>query len=398
MKIVHIEGYFHANAGYQINILPKYLQKMGHKQYILTSQLDLIPDELTSFFGKKNVLETDKAYEEMNNVKIIRLPLKKYISGREIFGPELEEKIKEIDPDVVYVHGNDSYVGIQFIFKYNFRKDYLLITDSHMLDIASKNKMAKLFRMFYRLFITPMIKKNKITVIRTQNDLYVNKHLGIPLNQAPWVPTGSDLLLFHPSVKVKKDFKLKHNLDSNSFIVIYAGKLDESKGGKLLAEAFRFKFKTKKEVVLLCVGNSTGEYGEVIDKIFDQSENNIIKYPTQQYVNLPKFFQSADIALFPKQSSLSFYDAQACGLPVILEDKSINIERVSHNNGKTFISDNLNSLRNKIEYFANLSEEEYKEYSDNSERNIKENFNYEKIASEYEKIIFNDYIEFTKTN
>lgn len=395
LKIVHIEGFFHASAGYQINILPKYLAKMGHEQYILTGELDQIPERVTKFFGKNNVQETDEKYVQENNVKIIRLPLRGYISGRVIFGPELDREINIIKPDVIYVHGNDTVYGMKYIYKYKKEGKTLLITDSHMLDIASKNRLAPIFQMFYRFFITPKIIKNNIKVIRTQNDTYVEKKLGIPLDQAPWIPTGSDLLLFYPDKEIKQKFKTEHKLRQNSFIVVYAGKLDEAKGGSLLAEVFRKKFNTNREVVLLCIGNSVGEYGEKIESILKKSENRIIRYSTQPYINLAKFFQSSDIAVFPKQSSLSFYDAQASGLPVILENKSINTERIQYHNGLEFKSDDVEDFRAKIEFFANLNEEDFYEYKKNSIRYVKDKFNYETIAERYEQIIVTEYNRLT---
>ena len=55
MKIVHVEDFFHPDAGYQINVLPKYLAKFGHEQVIITSEMDKIPDNLTQFFEIENM-------------------------------------------------------------------------------------------------------------------------------------------------------------------------------------------------------------------------------------------------------------------------------------------------------------------------------------------------------
>lgn len=52
MRIVHIEDFFHPNAGYQINILPKYMVKQGHSVTIVTSEMEKIPEGLTVFLEK----------------------------------------------------------------------------------------------------------------------------------------------------------------------------------------------------------------------------------------------------------------------------------------------------------------------------------------------------------
>ena len=53
-KIVHIEDFFHPDAGYQVNILAKYLAKANYDVYIITAEFEKIPDYLTDFFGKEN--------------------------------------------------------------------------------------------------------------------------------------------------------------------------------------------------------------------------------------------------------------------------------------------------------------------------------------------------------
>ena len=74
MKIVNIEDFFHPDAGYQINILSKYLASFGHEVIIITAETDKIPDELTAFFKRDNIEQLDKDYTEKYGVKIIRLP------------------------------------------------------------------------------------------------------------------------------------------------------------------------------------------------------------------------------------------------------------------------------------------------------------------------------------
>ena len=81
LKIVQIEDFFHPDAGYKINILSKYFAKMGHETVIITAELDKIPDFLVSFFGRDNIEERDREYERRYGVKIIRRPIRAYVSG-----------------------------------------------------------------------------------------------------------------------------------------------------------------------------------------------------------------------------------------------------------------------------------------------------------------------------
>ena len=156
MKIVHVEDFFHPDAGYQINVLPKYLAKFGHEQVIITSEMDKIPDNLTQFFGRENIEKRDRKYEEKYHVKIIRLPLHGFVSGRAIFSGKLISAIKGLSPDVLYIHGNDTLTGIRLLLarkRFNCR----IVTDSHMLEMASKNPFNTYFRRFYKTLITPIL-------------------------------------------------------------------------------------------------------------------------------------------------------------------------------------------------------------------------------------------------
>lgn len=387
MKIVNVEDFFHPDAGYQINILSKYLVALGHEVTIITSEMEKVPTTLTSFFGRENIEGRDQAYSNQYGVKILRLPIKGFISGRAIFTKELFFTIQAEKPDVVFVHGNDTLTGMRYLLKYK-RLGYPLVMDSHMLEMASTNKFNKLFRRFYKHFFTPMITKNEIPVIRTQDDPYVEKCLGIPLSQCPWISVGSDTMLFHPDEDARKQFREANNISENAFVVIYAGKLDESKGGLLLAETIQKKIETKRDVVFLIVGKmGPDEYGSKVEAVFSQSENQVLRFPTQLYTDLPKFYQAADCAVFPRQCSLSFYDVQACGLPVIFEDNNINIDRAAHENAITFKPGDLQDLRNKIVEMCNLPAEIFSEMKGKSIAFVKGSYDYEDIAKQYCRVI-----------
>ena len=114
MKIVNVEDFFHPDAGYQINILSKYLVALGHEVIIITSQMDKVPAALTSFFGKENIEERDKEYSNRYGVKIVRLPIKGFVSGRAVFTKELFSTIQADNPDVVFVHGNDTLTAMRY--------------------------------------------------------------------------------------------------------------------------------------------------------------------------------------------------------------------------------------------------------------------------------------------
>lgn len=382
MKIVHIEEFFHPDAGYQINIIAKYMAAFGHEVIIYSAEPKKVPSFLTDFFGRENIAEKDREYEIKYKVNIKRFPLWGYHSGRAIFSNLLYKELRKEQADVIYVHGNDSFTGMRLLLK---RKQFAapLIMDSHMLEMASKNKFSAVFKYIYRKIFTPIIKKEGITVIRTQDDQYVEKCLGIPLKQAPWISVGSDTMLFHPDQAVRDDFRKKHNIPLDAFVILYAGKMTSSKGGMLLAETIKEKFITDKNLFFIIIGNTSGEYGIAVEDKFKESQNTVLRFPTQKYEALASFYSAADVALFPAQCSLSFYDVQASGLPVIFENNNINIQRAQFGNAIVFECGDINDFRAQIQKVLDMEPDNFSAMKQSAVEYILENYDYKKITERY---------------
>ena len=169
--------------------------------------------------------------------------------------------------------------------------------------------------------------------------------------------------------------------------MVYAGKLDEYKGGLFLAETINKRFITDKEIVFVIVGNTAGEYGKKVEQRFADSENRILRFPTQKYVDLAQFFQAADIAVFAKECSLTFFDVQACGLPVVSEDNIVNVERCKFNNGVNFKKGDIDDFRMKILNMAELPKDEYRKISEAGLNYVVKYYNYEDKARQFEKLM-----------
>lgn len=389
MNIVHVESFFHPDAGYQLDILAKYMAAKGHQVTVITGEIEKFPDYLTSFFGKDNIETRDSEYEKKYHVKIIRIPVLWYYSGRAFFKRTFFEAIDKLAPDVVFAHCHDDMVGIRTI-NYCLKKRIPVVGDTHMAEAASKNRLRNLFRFYYRNWEAKKIVRNGIPIIRTADIDYVNKIYGIPLPQCPIVSFGSDLMLFHPDEEIKRKMRSELSLETKDFVIIYAGKLDEYKGGLFLAESIKKKFDTNKNVVFIIIGNTVGEYGKKVKDILSKSENRVILFPTMKYEDLANYFMCADIAIIPKQSSLTFYDYQACGLPVIAEDSDVNRTRVSKSNGYLFESDSKEAFRNAIACAVNLQDNELHTLRENALRYIQSDYDYDNKCDEFLTIINNE--------
>lgn len=383
MKILYIDETFHPSYGYQANPLAKFQQAQGHEVVIATVEKKWMYPVYRSFGDDGTGLEeADARYERDTGVKIIRVPAKRYVARRLVYGKEIFQVVDQVKPDVIFVHCVETFTAIRFLLSRKMRKNYPMMFDSHMLQMASSGKFAKLFEMGFQWLITPIIKKKGYEVIRTQDDDYVNTHLGIPTEHTPFISFGTDTKLFYPSAEVREEFRKKHQIPEDSFVVVYTGKLTEAKNGKLLAEAFQKKF--TKPVTLVCVGTPpNSEYGRQVEALLKTSENQVVMFPTQNYMDLGQFYQAADLSVFPKQCSMSFYDAQACGLPVLSENNNVNVDRCSHGNGSNFEANNVASFRGEIQKMLDMPKEEYDQMRDAATRFIADGYDYADIAQQY---------------
>ncbi len=392
MRIVQIEDFFHPNTGYQINILSKYFVEFGHDVTVVCSEPEKMPSFLTDFFTISDIEKDDLNYENSTGVKIVRVPIVRYISGRSIYKKKIFEIVDSLKPDILFVHSEDTAIAIQYLMRIE-KKPYALLMDNHQCDMSSHNRFREVFRWFYKKTCTPVIIRNQyITVRLSEGDHYMQEHFNIPMELCPCITFGSDTMLFHPDEDVKQQFRKKYDIKENAFVAVYAGKLDEYKGGKYLAQALKEKLilDAGREIVFIVVGNTSGEYGNSVEKIFGESENRILRFPTQKYNELAPFFQTSDVSLIAKECSLTFFDYQACGLPVISEDNDVNTARTVYNNGMNFKKGDIDDFRNTVLKMANMNTDDLGKMKQASYQFIIDNYSYEDKAREFEKLMLSE--------
>jgi glycosyltransferase involved in cell wall biosynthesis len=395
VKIVHIEDFIHPEAGYQVNLLSRLQVRQGHDVVVVTAELDRIPETLTAFFGRENIAAKDEAFHRRTGVRILRVPLIGFYSGRAIFSRKLFGLVDSLKPDVAFIHGEDTLMGIQFIMRAR-KLAYPIVLDCHMIEMASENRLRHAFRFFYRYVVTPRILKGEIPLIRVVDVDYVEKCLGIPLAKTILLSFGTDTDYFRPDEEARREFRKARGIDEGAFVVLYAGKLDASKGGQFFAESIRERIDLGegKSPVFVVVGNAAGEYGKEVEALFSASQNRVLRFPTQPYLDLVGFYQAADLALYPRQCSLSFFEAQSCGLPVLLEDNEINVQRVRFKNGLLFAPEDIGDVRAKIRLFAEMGEGEFRAMKDNARKFVLGSYDYVPIARKFTDVLENEVAKF----
>lgn len=389
MKIIHLEAEFLPHLGYQVNILSKYMAKLGHEVIILSTELNVIRKHQQSYMNPSQVISDEEFYKS-HNVKIIRFKCYGIISDRHIWTINVFSRIKELQPDLIFVHDNDTFVSMIYLLAYLKKIGIPVIFDSHMTEIASKNKLAFFFRFIYGLLITPIIIKNRIYVVRTLDDNFVQKAFKIPESLSPIISFGSDIDLFKPNPKLKNELRSYYKISNNELVFVYSGKLSKDKKGLFFAESILESFNkngAKKNAVFLIISSVEGEYGVNVENKLLNSQNRIIKLSFMKYTELPLIFNLADVAVIPYAASLTYFDYLSSGLPVIWSNIAINNNRSDQSFVELFENENIKSFREKIELFLNLDDEKLFLKSRLARDFVVRNFSYEKITNEFLELI-----------
>lgn len=392
MRIVHVEDYFWATFGYQLNFLAKWNRIHGHDIHIVASDsfAPFVASGVLSESETVNWAASDKEYSQKYNVSITREKSFGRYSSREFLTSRIFDTVAQKKPDIVMLHGSDSLTAIRFLRKARYLP-YPVVTDNHMASVASENKLRDVFRVAYRRLVTPHIVKNNIPVVALAEDIkeYCINQYAVPSHQISVVSWGVDTTLFHPDKKARNLFRCKHNISESDFVLVYTGKITSSKKVGLLARATQERFSNGKNVVILLVGGGSGKYYEHTMSFFRNSKNRVITFPIIPVTELPPFYQASDIAVWPGACSLSFFDAQACGLPVIAENIDANRLRITpeRDNGALYYSDDWQALRNEIERFLSMPADTIRCIGKNGYQFVFDNFNYDKIALEIEAIM-----------
>lgn len=386
MKITHvaIACFYIEGWAYQENILPKFHKLLGLDVSIITSRFD--KDE-------KNNPKLRNAGEYINNdgiaVNVLDYAKKKVfhkcIRAQPIQG--LFNKLTEIAPDIIFIHGSQFY-SIFDIIKYKKKHPNVKIyADQHgdyynmpvnsfkekiiqkIICATYARNIAKYTEMFWG--VTPW------RVHYLQN-IYKIK----PEKTGLLVMGGDDTKIDFVNQEIIK-IKLREDIgvSNNDFMIVTGGKIDTTKNILLLMKAItKLDISNVKLIIFGIPDNITKEeYNRLLSM-----NNNIISLGWIESSEVYNWFLSADLVVFPGTHSVLWEQAVACGTPAIFKDWDGMHHVDTGGNCKFLKEDSVNEIVEIIsEIYSNkiLYNEMKKVAMEN-----KENFLYSKIARKSIKI------------
>jgi glycosyltransferase involved in cell wall biosynthesis len=351
MKIILITTYFSKGMGYTENCLPHALASLGHQVHVVTSEYNIYgnaPDynkNYQDFLGDAVQLCGTFQYD---GYTVHRLPSRNLFGYIQIKG--LAKKIRELNPDVVHS------VAIASVQTYNlallklFFKFIIFAENHHHLSVVKpfllRNEFSPIKKTIYWLTRTLPTRLASFAVERcyavAPDCLEVaSRFYGVPRSKLALQSLGTDTELFRPvsneqEKAIRRDLRTSLGFNDNDLVCVYTGRFTEDKNPALLARAISII--STKDIRWKAIFVGEGEQRPEIE-----NSPNCQVLPFMRHAQLADLYRAMDIAVWPRQESMSMLDAVSCGLPLVVSDAIGENKRVQ-GNGVTYPENDLAGL------------------------------------------------------
>ena len=386
MKIVHVMPWYMPKMGYQENYLPLEQKKLGHDIEIITADryypFPSFEKTVGHILGNR-VIGSGIFFD--NEIKIHRLPIQFEIKSYSQFLLKgLKEKLRELKPDIIHAHGVFTPSTLQTIF-YIRKSNYQLVIDDHCHDnnfnqnsilIKTYLEVVKLFYKVYGKNISHFLP------VTYSSKNIIQSILQIPEKNITLLHLGVDANVFKKSKELRKNCRKELNIKDNEVLFISTGKFTQNKDIDILIEAFKNIAKIYSNTKLLLVGNGPAEYMKYLTDLIDDLsiKEKVIFHDFVINTDLPKFYNAADIGIWPGDHTITAIEATATGLPVIIPSYNAAYSILFNNKSALgFERASINSLFEKISMF--IQDKKIREnISTNALRLVETELSWEKIA------------------
>jgi len=339
MRIVILSETFTKRMGYCENMLPKALSRLGEDVHVVATNLQAghnSPDYKQTYEPFLGPAVRPCGVEQHNGFTLHRLRHRILLGYPRIQG--LTRKLRELRPDIVQVHSAASWLPLEAALAQP-RYGYQLFTGAHQTasvvaqDLKDAGRLhpirlksdlrraipGRLVSFFARKCYAATVDCGEVAM----------QYYGVPSKQIDVCPLGVDTDQFHPArdqADLEARCRLRNELgfQAAELVCIYTGRFSQAKNPLCLAKAIAQLRENGAPVRGLFVGDGP-QRGEIEKLSGNQS------HPFVSWSQLPSHYRAADIGVWPTQESMSMLDAAASGLPVVVSDRLVAIERVEGN-------------------------------------------------------------------
>lgn len=376
MKILQVIAYFNPIRGGDVNVcynLSKELVKRGHQITILTTDF-----------------EYDESYaQSLEGVQIIPCPCIAHY-GLFLYTPAMKEWLKTNlrDFDIIHLHNFRSYQSnIVYEYAKSYKIPYILQAHGSLPRFIKKRKLKI---MYDYVWGNQLIRDAFKFIALTNSESNQYQNMGADKKNIEIIPNGVDLSQY-ANLPQKNVFRSKYHIGENEKIILYIGRLHESKGLDLLLKAFNEVTLVNNNVYLALVGPDDGYLATLHNLVDKLSINkNVIFTGFVSSDEKIEALVDANVFITPSFSGfpVSFLEACICGKPIITTNHSDDLDWLSNKVGYSVNYDTI-SLSNAI--IDLLGERDTcRIFGEEGKRLVLTRFNWEAIVINVEKIYQNN--------
>jgi glycosyltransferase involved in cell wall biosynthesis len=176
---------------------------------------------------------------------------------------------------------------------------------------------------------------------------------GVPARKLVLRPLGTDTTLFHPATTAEEiarrnGMRREWGYGPDDIVCIYTGRFSEAKDPVALAKAVSHLAEAGLPYHAVFVGE-----GGQKDAIGACRNTRVV--PFARHTELADLYRIADIAVWPKQESMSMLDAAASGLPIVVSAAIGENDRIA-GNGRVYIENSIEDLARVLAGLASPDE------------------------------------------
>lgn len=386
MRIARVVQYFQPRFGYADYYLTTAFKRLGHEVCIITS--DRYSPEVALFDNSVNrKIGSGKSVEY--GLIVYRLPTFFEMNGWVTNLVGMKKVLEDFKPDVVHSNGLICPLTLLAVhYRRKFR--YKLFVDSITGSFNPTGPKALAFKIYKRLFARYLQKNvSGFFAICQGSKKWLFKSFHVPNSSIKLVPLAADSNVFLPDAQNRQVMRDNLGFKTDEIVLIYTGKITHDKDIDVLIRSLAlvacdFSGKLK----LLIIGNGQPKYLKYLSELEKMSGvlENVIFIPTVDRRVLPKYFNAADVAIWPGIPSISIIEAMASGLPIIIakyarprEDAYDTTHLLEYENGLSFQRGDVLQLASSIRRLAS-DESLRKEMGKKSRKLVEEKLNWDKVA------------------
>lgn len=327
---------------------------------------------------------------EVVGVDIIRVKADAFLYS----SPILIRILKWLDPnkyDVIHAHTPTPPVADFAVWR-NARKKCPFVLTYHN-DVEKEGYFGNLISKIYNnTFGHFLLKQSDAIITTTKSYALSSPLLKKYLHKVRVIPNGVDIEAFHLCLNGDR-IKRKYQLNDDSKIILFVGKLDYYKGCDFLIKAFATVVQKISSAHLIIVGKGPLEKGlkQLTEKLCMQNYITFAGFISD--AELPLYYGVCDLFVLPSISSNEGFgivqlEAMACGKPVITTTipgvREVDANEVASIHVPPMNEKALASAILKILEDAKLA----KRLGENGRKLVEENYTWGSIAKRTENLYF----------